>query len=114
MLSATVVFRGPAADGVRVSSLRVVKLGAHIGARIDGIDVSGRLEPAAVSAINDALLEHKVIFFRGQRHLDDDGQLAFARLLGTPTKAHPTVTSEATGFCPSTRGMTKRTVGTPM
>ncbi|CQD15049.1 taurine dioxygenase [Mycolicibacterium conceptionense] len=100
MLSATVVFRGPAADGVRVSSLRVVKLGAHIGARIDGIDVSGRLEPATVSAINDALLEHKVIFFRGQHHLDDDGQLAFARLLGTPTKAHPTVTSRGDRILP--------------
>lgn len=100
MLSATVVFRGPAADGVRVSSLRVVKLGAHIGARIDGIDVSGRLEPATVSAINDALLEHKVIFFRGQQHLDDDGQLAFARLLGTPTKAHPTVTSRGDRILP--------------
>ncbi|MCV7334574.1 MULTISPECIES: TauD/TfdA dioxygenase family protein [Mycolicibacterium] len=83
-----------------MSSLRVVKLGAHIGARIDGIDVSGRLEPAAVSAINDALLEHKVIFFRGQRHLDDDGQLAFARLLGTPTKAHPTVTSRGDRILP--------------
>ncbi|QZH67668.1 TauD/TfdA dioxygenase family protein [Mycolicibacterium farcinogenes] len=83
-----------------MSSLRVVKLGAHIGARIDGIDVSGRLEPATVSAINDALLEHKVIFFRGQQHLDDDGQLAFARLLGTPTKAHPTVTSRGDRILP--------------
>ena len=46
----------------------------------------------AVAAINDALLEHKVIFFRGQHHLDDEGQLAFASTLGTPTTAHPTVT----------------------
>lgn len=87
------VLRRLSADGDEVSTLRVVKLGAHIGARIDGIDVSGDLDAATVSAINDALLEHKVIFFRGQHHLDDDGQLAFARLLGTPTGAHPTVTS---------------------
>ena len=40
--------------------------------------------------INAALLEHKVIFFREQHDLDDDGQLAFARTLGTPTTAHPT------------------------
>lgn len=83
-----------------VSSLRVVKLGAHIGARIDGIDVSGRLDGATVTAVNDALLEHKVIFFRGQHHLDDDGQLAFARLLGSPTGAHPTVTSRGDRILP--------------
>ncbi len=94
------VLRRPVADGDGVSSLRVVKLGAHIGARIDGIDVSGTLDPATASAINDALLEHKVIFFRGQHHLDDDGQLAFARLLGTPTRAHPTVTSRGERILP--------------
>lgn len=53
-----------------------------------------------MSAINAALLGHKVIFFRGQIHLDDDGQLAFARLLGTPTGAHPTVTSRGDRILP--------------
>lgn len=99
-MSATVVFRLPVAEGDGVSSLRVVKLGAHIGARIDGIDVNGTLDPATVSAINDVLLEHKVVFFRRQHHLDDDGQLAFARLLGTPTRAHPTVTSRGERILP--------------
>ena len=37
---------------------------------------------------SDALLAHKVIFFRGQHHLDDQQQLAFAGLLGTPI-GHP-------------------------
>lgn len=69
----------------------VVKLGAHIGARIDGIRLSGDLDPASVLLIRKALGDHKVIFFRGQDHLDDDGQLAFAKLLGAPTKPHPTV-----------------------
>ncbi|WP_269751272.1 TauD/TfdA dioxygenase family protein [Mycolicibacterium baixiangningiae] len=81
-------------------SLRVVKLGAHIGARIDGVRLGGGLGPATVAAINEALLEHKVIFFRGQHHLDDDGQLAFARRLGTPTTAHPTVTSRGHRILP--------------
>lgn len=81
-------------------SLRVVKLGADIGARIEGVDVSGTLDSATVARINDALLEHKVIFFRGQHHLDDEGQLAFARLLGTPTTAHPTVTSRGHRILP--------------
>ena len=51
------------------------------------------LDASTAAEINAALLEHKVIFFRGQHDLDDDGQLAFARRLGTPTTAHPTVTS---------------------
>ncbi|WP_422749639.1 TauD/TfdA dioxygenase family protein [Mycobacterium sp. WMMD1722] len=81
-------------------SLQVVKLGAHIGARIDGVEVSGDLDPAIVVQINEALLEHKVVFFRGQHRLDDDGQLAFARLLGTPTTAHPTVSSRGHRILP--------------
>jgi alpha-ketoglutarate-dependent taurine dioxygenase len=69
----------------------VVKLGAAIGARIDGIRLADDLDAPTVAAINDALLEHKVIFFRNQHDLSDDGQLAFAGRLGTPTTAHPTL-----------------------
>ncbi|MCX5041804.1 TauD/TfdA family dioxygenase [Aldersonia sp. NBC_00410] len=79
-----------------VGSAGVVKLGAHIGARIDGVSLGGDLDPATVALIRQALLEHKVIFFRGQHHLDDDAQYAFAELLGIPTTAHPTVTSRGT------------------
>jgi len=74
-------------------SLHITKLGAHIGAQIDGVTLSGELDSATAAQINAALLEHKVIFFRDQHHLDDHSQLAFAQLLGTPTIAHPTVTS---------------------
>ncbi|TFV59480.1 TauD/TfdA family dioxygenase [Mycobacterium sp. PS03-16] len=81
-------------------SVHVVKLGAHIGARIDGVRLGGGLDAGTVTAINAALLAHKVIFFRDQHHLDDDGQLAFARLLGTPTTAHPTVTSRGHRILP--------------
>lgn len=82
------------------TALRVVKLGAYIGARIDGVALSDDLDAATVAAINAALLEHKVIFFRGQHDLDDEGQLAFARTLGTPTTAHPTVTSRGARLLP--------------
>jgi alpha-ketoglutarate-dependent taurine dioxygenase len=68
--------------------LTVTKLGSRIGARVDGVELSGDLGAAIVSEIRRALLAHKVIFFRGQHHLDDDRQLAFARLLGTPI-GHP-------------------------
>lgn len=78
----------------------VVKLGAHIGARIDGVRLGGDLDATTVDAINDALLTHKVIFFRDQQHLDDAEQLAFARTLGTPTLAHPTVLSRGTDVLP--------------
>jgi alpha-ketoglutarate-dependent taurine dioxygenase len=74
-------------------SLQIRKLGAHIGAELAGVSLGGDLDIATVAAINTALLTHKVIFLRDQHHLDDEGQLAFASLLGTPTIAHPTVTS---------------------
>ncbi len=78
----------------------IVKLGANIGARIDGVRLGGDLTDATVKVINDALLTHKVIFFRDQDHLDDDGQVAFARRLGIPTTAHPTVTSRGDRVLP--------------
>ena len=78
----------------------IVKLGANIGARIDGVRLGGDLSASTVKAINDALLTHKVIFFREQHHLDDESQLAFARTLGTPTIAHPTVTSRGADVLP--------------
>ena len=78
----------------------IVKLGANIGARIDGVRLGGDLPDATAKVINDALLTHKVIFFRDQNHLDDDGQLAFARRLGIPTTAHPTVTSRGDRVLP--------------
>src|SRR4029453_14623571 len=74
----------------------VVKLGANIGARIDGVRLAGDLDAETAAAINDALLKHKVIFFRDQHDLDDDGQLAFASKLGTPTTAHPTLSEGET------------------
>lgn len=66
----------------------VTKLGSRIGARIDGVKLGGDLDRATVDEIRGALLAHKVIFFRGQDHLDDEQQLEFARLLGTPI-GHP-------------------------
>ncbi|MCZ4551555.1 TauD/TfdA dioxygenase family protein [Gordonia rubripertincta] len=82
------------------AQIDVVKIGGNIGARVDGVTLSGDLDSATLATINDALLAHKVIFFRGQDHLDDDGQLAFARSLGIPTIAHPTVTSRGDTILP--------------
>ncbi|TDD59829.1 TauD/TfdA family dioxygenase [Kribbella antibiotica] len=70
--------------------ITVAKVGGAIGAEIGNVQLGGDLAPETVVAIRQALLDHKVIFFRDQHDLDDAGQLAFARLLGTPTLAHPT------------------------
>ena len=82
------------------SSPTVVQVGGRIGARVDGVRLGPDLAPEAVAAIRGALLKHKVIFFREQHHLDDDGQLGFARLLGEPTAAHPTVRGSSTHILP--------------
>jgi alpha-ketoglutarate-dependent sulfate ester dioxygenase len=70
------------------TSLTVTKLGSRIGARIDGVRLGGDLDRAIVEQIHQALLCHRVIFFRGQHHLDDDQHYAFGKLLGKPM-AHP-------------------------
>jgi taurine dioxygenase len=72
-------------------AIDVRRIAGHIGAEVTGIQVGPGLEPGTVAFIRAALLEHKVIFFRGQEHLDDAGQAGFARLFGDLTKAHPTV-----------------------
>ncbi|UXA08092.1 TauD/TfdA family dioxygenase [Mycobacterium sp. SMC-2] len=68
--------------------ITVTKLGSRIGARVDGVRLGGDLDAEAIERIHQALLAHKVIFLRHQHHLDDDQQLAFAGLLGTPV-GHP-------------------------
>jgi taurine dioxygenase len=78
----------------------VSKLGANIGAVVYGVRLGGDLHPDTVDEIRAALLEHKVLFFRDQHHLDDDGQVAFAERLGVPTIAHPTVTSRGDTVLP--------------
>jgi len=83
-----------------VDAVKIVKLGANIGARVDGVRLTDDLDSATVAAVNAALLEHKVIFFRGQDDLDDDGQAAFAHRMGTPTASHPTVTSRGARVLP--------------
>jgi alpha-ketoglutarate-dependent sulfate ester dioxygenase len=76
------------------SSLTVTQLGSRIGACIDGVRLAGDLDAATVGQIREALLRHKVIFFRNQHHLDDAQQQAFAARLGTPI-AHPAVQHES-------------------
>ena len=72
------------------NALDIHPVTGRIGAEIRGVRLSSQLEPATVEAIRAALVRHKVIFFRGQTHLQDADQEAFAKLFGEPV-SHPTV-----------------------
>jgi len=72
------------------SPLDIRPVTGTIGAEIRGVQLSGDLDAKTVQAIQDALVRHKVIFFREQHHLDDAEHEGFAALLGDPV-AHPTV-----------------------
>lgn len=72
------------------ADLKVRQVGGRVGAEISGVKLSGDLDEDTVASIRSSLLAHKVVFFRGQDHLDDDTQAEFAKLLGRPI-GHPTV-----------------------
>ena len=73
-------------------TLDLRRVAGRIGAEIRGVRLSGSIDAQTFDAIHAALLKHKVVFFRGQQHLDDTEQEAFARRFGE-TVAHPTVPS---------------------
>jgi taurine dioxygenase len=72
------------------AQVTVHPVAGRIGAEIRGVHLSGDLDKKQIATIRKALNDHKVVFFRGQQHLTDAGQEAFANLLGKPV-AHPTV-----------------------
>lgn len=73
--------------------LDIVPVAGRIGAEVRGLRLSGQLAPETFEALRQALYRHKVLFVRGQQHLDDAGQEAFARLFGDLVE-HPTVPSK--------------------
>jgi alpha-ketoglutarate-dependent sulfate ester dioxygenase len=71
------------------TTLDVRRVAGHIGAEIRGIDISHPLGPSTVAEIRQALLAHKVVFFRGQT-LDHAAQIrrgARRRLTAPPPRA---------------------------
>jgi taurine dioxygenase len=82
-----------AADGVvdlNAFAENITPVAGRIGAEIRGVRLDADLDRSTIDLITAALGRHKVLFFRGQHHLDDAAQEAFARTLGEPV-AHPTV-----------------------
>ncbi|MBF4163018.1 TauD/TfdA dioxygenase family protein [Nocardioides acrostichi] len=71
--------------------LGVTRIGGRIGAELSGVRLGADLPEETIARIRHALLAHKVVFVRGQHHLDDEAQIGFAERLGPLTTAHPTV-----------------------
>jgi len=65
--------------------LDVRPVAGALGAEIHGVDLSRPLDAGTAAAIRAALLEHLVVFFRGQT-LTPAQQLAFARAFGEPVE----------------------------
>jgi alpha-ketoglutarate-dependent sulfate ester dioxygenase len=70
----------------------VRRLAGNIGAEITGVDTGTELSDDTIAQIRQALLDHKVVFLRGQ-NLDYQRQVAFAERLGPLTLGHPTLSS---------------------
>jgi taurine dioxygenase len=58
-----------------------------IGAEVAGVDIAGPLSDAQIAEIEQALVKHKVLFFRDQE-MTSEQQLAFGRRFG-PLEIHP-------------------------
>jgi taurine dioxygenase len=71
------------------ASIEVIRRGATIGAEIRGVDFSHPLDPATVTVIRDALMQHAVIYFR-DIDITPELHVAFGRHFGELT-VHPFV-----------------------
>ena len=74
---------------VTISAHDVLLVTPRIGAEIRNLALSGDLSADVVADISALLLRHKVLFFRGQNHLNDGEQERFALRLGQ-LAPHPT------------------------
>ena len=63
------------------SSISVRRSSPHIGAEIEGVDITQPLGPTQVRELSDALAEFQVLFLRDQK-FTLDSQKAFGRLFG--------------------------------
>jgi taurine dioxygenase len=72
------------------TELHIRRLTGNIGAEISGVHLSPDLPEETIAQIRAAALANKVVFFRGQQHLDDTEQVAFASRFGTVTRSYPT------------------------
>jgi alpha-ketoglutarate-dependent taurine dioxygenase len=70
--------------------MKVVRLTGTLGARIDDLDITKPIADDVAVELRRVLVENRVIFFRDQ-HLTPTQQVAFGRIFGELTPAHPLV-----------------------
>jgi alpha-ketoglutarate-dependent taurine dioxygenase len=73
-----------------VGDLRVRRVAGHIGGEVQGLELRRDLAAGVIEQLSAALVKHKVLFFRGQRHLNDEEHQAFGARFGR-TVSHQTV-----------------------
>ncbi|KIW79175.1 hypothetical protein Z517_05787 [Fonsecaea pedrosoi CBS 271.37] len=67
--------------------ITVKKIAGACGAEVSDVDLAKDLaDPSIVKEIRNALLDHSVIFFRGQGHLTQADFLAFSKHFGKPVQ----------------------------
>ena len=72
--------------------IQVTPLAPPAGAEIDGVDLTARLDAEVIDEIYRALIEHLVVFFRGQ-DITPVQHIAFARGFGELQPPHPIMAS---------------------
>jgi alpha-ketoglutarate-dependent taurine dioxygenase len=87
----TQTLKRPPIDAVNLDLRRVA---GRLGAEVRGLRLGPDLPDSEFKALKQALHRHKVLFFRGQQHLDDATHQGFARRFGELVP-HPTVPSKA-------------------
>lgn len=73
----------------KAGPIEVIRRGSTMAAEIKGVDFSRPVAPTVASAIFDALMAHKIIYFRNA-DMSPEQQVAFGRLFGELT-IHPFV-----------------------
>jgi taurine dioxygenase len=74
----------PSAQDLGINFERIT---ATLGAEVSGVDLTQELSDAAIAVLEDALVRHKVLFFRDQ-NISQEQHLAFGRRFG-PLEVHP-------------------------
>ncbi len=62
-------------------TISITQLTEHIGARVEGVDLTSPIDDDIVDAIREALCTHSVLVFRDQ-HIMDDQHVAFTERFG--------------------------------
>lgn len=72
---------------MNTAAIRITPLAGALGARIDGVDLTQRVDASTLAAVRAALVEHQILVFRDQA-LTPEAHRALAAGFG-PLQSHP-------------------------